>query len=407
MIPFNVCVVAATAREGSIVRSVLQLVTLAACVAFASRKDVRLQPIGFALVALHYMLGVSSTGGLSSPVLMAGLPMVAAAGVMLEDRKDKLLFAALSCSAFLVLGTFSHAIVLRPSLYFASSGATGMYQVAACSAAFLATMGLLHIGYRMSRVYAEVAVELAERQQQICEESEELGRSLEGLAARMAHEVKNPLASIKALSVLEAKNAENPKSAERLQVIAREADRLKEVVDAFASFSKGTGELRIVPTRPYEIAREIAVLVEARASEGGVAIEVVGDEKLEIVADPKRLRQALLNLVLNAIQASPKGSRVRLAVDRDGEEARLRVIDRGEGMSQTVLERVQRPYFSTREGGSGLGLAVARGILEQHGGDLELQSCTGHGTTATLRLPMQADCACPLPRPQAKPERAW
>jgi signal transduction histidine kinase len=219
------------------------------------------------------------------------------------------------------------------------------------------------------------------------------------MAARLAHEVKNPLAAIKGLSKHMARAASDPKTAERLAIVAAEADRLQAIVDGFLSFSRGLDDLKLEPVRPHEVARELAVLLETRAEEAGVGIDVTGDAELALDADERKLRQALLNLVLNAVQASPRGARVSVGVERDCLGARITVRDDGVGMSADVLSRIARPYFTTKEGGSGLGVAVARGLIEQHGGQLEFKSAAGKGTTASVILPMKAKPTASLPNP--------
>ena len=116
-------------------------------------------------------------------------------------------------------------------------------------------------------------------------------------------------------------------------------------------------------------------------------------------ADPRKVRQALLNIVLNAIQASPRGSSVHVSVARDCEGAKLTVRDEGTGMTPEVLDRIRKPYFTTKEGGTGLGLAVARGLVEQHGGNLEFKSSPRNGTTVSIFLPMKAKPCAKLPYP--------
>jgi len=140
--------------------------------------------------------------------------------------------------------------------------------------------------------------------------------------------------------------------------------------------------------RAYEIARELLLLLETRAGDMGVTLEVLGDERAEVVADARKIRQALLNVVLNALQASPRGGKVTLAVARSGPETvRIRVVDRGAGMTKQVLERIRKPYFTTRSGGSGLGVAIARALVEQHDGRMLIESEPGKGTTVTIELP--------------------
>jgi len=143
------------------------------------------------------------------------------------------------------------------------------------------------------------------------------------------------------------------------------------------------------------------VLLETRVEEAEVTITVTGDEDLVLDADARKLRQALLNIVLNAVEASPRGSTVSVSVQRDCDGARVLVRDDGAGMTPEVLDRIRKPYFTTKEGGSGLGLAVARGLVEQHGGALEFKSVANKGTTVTMTLPTKAKPSCArLPDPR-------
>ena len=197
------------------------------------------------------------------------------------------------------------------------------------------------------------------------------------------------LAAIKGLSTHVARNATDDKVKERLTIVAAEAERLQEIVEGFLSFSRGLDDLSIGPTKPYDIARELSLLLETRAADAGVTLEVRGSRELTLNADGKKLRQALLNLVLNAMQASTRGTTVTLEVAKSCSDgaAVVRVMDRGAGMGPSILERIRKPYYTTKEGGSGLGIAVARGIIEQHGGSLRFESTSGRGTTATVMLP--------------------
>ncbi len=266
------------------------------------------------------------------------------------------------------------------------------------------------MGTGVTLVYERVGFELAERREEICSESEDRTRALEGIAARLAHEVKNPLAAIKGLSTHMARNAADPKVAERLAIVAAEADRLQGIVDGFLSFSRGLDDLQLGPVVPHALARELVLLLETRASDVGVTLEVKGSEELVLNADGRKLRQALLNLVLNAMQASPSGETVTIEVAKCcGGAACIKVIDRGQGMTPEVLERIRKPYFTTREGGTGLGVAVSRGLIDQHGGQVHYDSRPGKGTTVTIDLPACAKSAAAkrkLPNPIREPETA-
>jgi signal transduction histidine kinase len=280
---------------------------------------------------------------------------------------------------------------------------TPEYVILAGLSAVFVGFSIYQIGARISELYERIALELAARREEVCSDTEDRTRALEGIAARLAHEVKNPLAAIKGLSALMARQATDPKVAERMSIVAGEADRLQSIVEGFLSFSRGLDELTLGPTKPYEIARELTVLLETRADEMGVALEVTGNQEFVLNADGRKLRQALLNLVLNAMQASPRGEKVTIHVSKScGWGACLTVTDRGQGMPADVLERIKKPYFTTRKGGTGLGIAVARGLIEQHGGRLEYKSTPGTGTIANIELPvcaLKAKLADHLPNP--------
>jgi signal transduction histidine kinase len=356
---------------------------------------------GLPLGVLSYFVMLGTTGGLASPLVMLGVIMMTGAAVTaVEPRWLRGFVAALFMTGFVTLALLSRTAVGELAAPLTGGAwATPEYVSLALLASVFGLMGVHRMGCTMTRGYERAALELAERREELCSANEDRSRALEGMAARLAHEVKNPLAAIKGLSTHMARNASDPKTAERLAIVAAEADRLQGIVEGFLSFSRGLDELNLAPTKPYEVARELAVLLETRAEEAGVAFEVSGDEALVLDADAGKLRQALLNLVINAIQASPRGAAVRVAVARVCEGARITVRDDGTGMTPDVLDRIRKPYFTTKEGGTGLGVAVARGLVEQHGGRLEFKSTPGHGTTVTVALPMKARPCVRLPNP--------
>src|SRR6185369_6243224 len=124
------------------------------------------------------------------------------------------------------------------------------------------------------------------------------------------------------------------------------------------------------------IARELKLLLDARANGAGVSLELTGRSDLEAEVDRRKLQRALFCLVMNAVQASAAGQTVTIEVGPGPApgNVRIKVVDRGPGMSRDVLERLKRPPFTTREDAAGLGVAVARTLIEQHGGRLEYDS---------------------------------
>ena len=109
----------------------------------------------------------------------------------------------------------------------------------------------------------------------------------------------------------------------------------------------------------------------------------------KISGDPRRLREALLNLLSNALEASPPGSRIEVRLSDVAGDSVIEVVDNGRGIPREDLPRVGTPFFTTRAGGTGLGVVITRSIAEQHGGRLELESVPGRGTRATILLPVR------------------
>ncbi len=398
LLPFYILVVGLLVVHGeSAPRAIVQGITVVVIGAlFVARvfwDHLVLKVMTFVVGLFSYFVLLSSTGGLASPLLVTGALMMTAAAITLrEPHWLRPLVFLLFLSGFVGLALVSQTPLgqLAPPLQPVAGWPTPEYVTITLVAAVSTMMGVYRVGCGMTHGYERAAFELAERREELCTENEDRTRALEGMAARLAHEVKNPLAAIKGLSTHMARNATDPKTAERLAIVAAEADRLQSVVEGFLSFSRGLEDLKPASTNLYEVARELSVLLETRGQDADVTLGIDGDQTLTVEADARKVRQALLNVVLNAIQASPRGSNVAIRVMRDCGGARIIVQDDGAGMTPEVIERIRKPYFTTKEGGTGLGVAVARGLIEQHGGQLEFKSVVGKGTAVTIRLPARA-----------------
>ena len=164
---------------------------------------------------------------------------------------------------------------------------------------------------RISGAYERIALELAERREEICDENE--GPHPRARRDRGAPRARGEEPARRHQGPLHAHGAQRRptrRSAERLAIVAAEADRLQAIVDGFLSFSRGLDDLDVAPTKPYALARELSVLLETRAADARRDARGEGSAELVLNADGRKLRQALLNLVLNAMQASPRGETV-------------------------------------------------------------------------------------------------
>jgi signal transduction histidine kinase len=207
----------------------------------------------------------------------------------------------------------------------------------------------------------------------------------ETLLAGIAHEIRNPLGGLELFTGLLAEEVAGRPEAAHVARIRAELATLSRVVDEFLDYARA----RSLVTEPCELApllEEVALLVLPAAEERGVAVEVRGHGRC--VPDREKLRRALLNLARNAVEASPHGGRVELAgrLSPAG-HAIFEVLDRGPGLSAEARSRLFRPFFTTKERGTGLGLALAKKVADAHRGTLELVERDGGGTVARLTLP--------------------
>jgi two-component system, NtrC family, sensor histidine kinase HydH len=219
------------------------------------------------------------------------------------------------------------------------------------------------------------------------------------LAGSFIHEIKNHLSTLQLNLQLLAEDFEEPQSQrerralERIQRLESECQRLVEVSNDFLRFAR-IEELDVAPADLVPVIEELVDFFTPTARQARIEIKSYLPADLPAVRlDREMFKQALLNLMLNAEQAMPEGGEITLQAAREPGAVLLHVIDTGQGMSPDVLSRVFRPFFSTKPGGTGLGLPTARKIIAAHGGELSVQSELGRGTKFTIRLPAFPDQA--------------
>jgi two-component system, NtrC family, sensor histidine kinase HydH len=208
------------------------------------------------------------------------------------------------------------------------------------------------------------------------------------LSSAIAHEIRNPVAMISSsLAMAHRCPIDSEQREEMCEIAAREADRLEKLTTEFLRYARPRPP-ETSPTAVLDTLEYVASVCRAHATDRQVAIAVEAAESLEAELDPAQIQQALLNLVMNAVDASPRGGKVWLKADWDGfSEVQVWVTNRGSQIPETVLSRIFEPFFTTKARGTGLGLAIARNIARAHGGELSLCSNEPDNICFCLRLP--------------------
>lgn len=339
--------------------------------------------VGMNLAAQIVIAAIAAlTGGLYSPAL-PGIILPSIMSVLVFGAQPRGLVLGGATAALLVGVAALPAEVTGPPLPAHIHGP-------AIIAALLGGLLILHhvfgtIATAASRIDAAMAAVVEER----VSDAQAHARRLQIVGAKVAHELKNPLASIKALHQLVARRPDGPRTEERLAVIKSEIYRMENILREYLSFSRPLEDLDVQTIDLGAIVADVADVMSGRAEHGGVAL-IVDAAPTPTRGDPRRLKEALINLVANAIEATPRGGSVDLQLRAASEAITLDVCDTGRGMTPAELERIGTSFFTTREAGTGLGVVLAQGVIAQHGGELRYTSVPGRGTTATIRLPRRA-----------------
>jgi signal transduction histidine kinase len=217
-------------------------------------------------------------------------------------------------------------------------------------------------------------------------DAEAQARRLQSVGAKVAHELKNPLAAIKGLCQLVKRAPDNPKTDERLAVVEAEIDRMESILREYLSFARPLEDLKKEPIDLAEVAQEVISVLAGRTEQGRISIET-STAATPVDGDPRRLKEALINLLANAIDATPPGGRIKITTRGAGGGGVVEIRDSGRGMASDVLDRLGTSFFTTRPSGTGLGFVLAHGVVAQHGGSLHVASEPGRGTLVTINLP--------------------
>ncbi len=233
-----------------------------------------------------------------------------------------------------------------------------------------------------------IAVSALEREREAALAKADKMAALAALSTGIAHEVGTPLGVIVGRVEQVIERVDDARAKGALDVVLEQVDRIRRIVRGCLALARGDAP-QLVRTAPRELADRATDLVRHRFDNAGVRLECEVDAGLPAVAcEPALFEQALVNVLLNACEATPRGRAVKLTVSRIERDVLFVVDDEGVGISQETARRATEPFFSTRhhQGGSGLGLTIAREIVSHHAGKLTLAGRRHEGTRATIAI---------------------
>lgn len=351
---------------------------------------------------LMFAVGIQSllvyvTGGIASPMLAVYVPLAALAGLSLTQRWRLAGVVGLPMIVViaLALGAWTDVLPAMVPAFFRAEDplSQGNAWLFTRAGVILVVIAIAVVAGATVRGAFERVVRGAIRlRQSALDTLESRNREILSTGVTIAHELKNPLSSIQGLTQLMARRAEpGTKERERVDVILREIHRMTTVLDEFRGFTRPLSGLTCSPVSLAELAASVVALHEGSAARRGVLLVADGQGETVAECDAQKVKQALVNLVQNALEASPRDAEVRVSVLSESTEAVvLRVRDQGPGIDEGLRHKLFTPGFTTKERGTGIGLVVARSVIEQHGGKLELRTHASGGAEATITLPRKA-----------------
>ena len=229
--------------------------------------------------------------------------------------------------------------------------------------------------------------------------------ALTTLAAGVAHEIKNPLASIRIQlgiirRILEKNCAKKTEPIfHNISLVEQEIDRLNSIVVDFL-FAVRPMDITLIRNRVEDVIKEVVEIMGNEASVHHINIVCEFEDNLpEVMIDPKHLKQALLNIIKNAIAAMPNGGTLTISAVTRHDELQISISDTGIGIPEELLAKIFEPYFTTKESGTGLGLTITFKIIKEHNGEITVESKPSKGSTFTIHLP--------IPQPEQKSLPPW
>lgn len=374
------------------------IVVVLAALDFSWRR--RFRRNGLELVALRLNLAsmvvfqivmVLATGGLISPMLPVLLPAAFLSG-FLADRWGvrRLVFGvqlpALVCFVALHWSNLIPSLVPLPFRGYGDPSLVRLVVGATVMGILLSVLSMF--GGRIRREARHNLESLQSAQQTALSAHRQRADDLTMMSGEIAHELKNPLASVKGLTQLLARSPDlDSKNLERLGVLEREVVRMQSILDEFLNFSRPLTPLTRTPVDLNAVCSDVVSLHEAMSASLSVTVLAEVEDDLVVEGDARKIGQVLINLLQNALEMAPPKSRVWLRASSSPSGADIEVQDGGPGVEAGLEAAVFEPGVTTKAGGNGLGLTVARAIAHQHGGTLTLANHPDGGCVARLSVP--------------------
>jgi two-component system, NtrC family, sensor histidine kinase HydH len=331
---------------------------------------------------------VTASGGIESPIFVM-MPMVTVFLSLFLRPKFGFIFASVGSLLVLSLSVIEYqgwVSTFIPDAFGGGSrgAATDLLLFTRAGFLLIALWWGALLGWVIRLAFQSAITRALNARDELLQSHTETTKTLTTLVAEIAHELKNPLASVKGLAALVDRDATG-KEKERLVVLRREVDRMQEILESFLNFSRPLVPLDVAPLALATVAEQCAALHEGIARERGVSIRLDVRPEVVVKADERKVKQIVINLVQNALDVTQPGGAIDVVVGTDAAGGKLSVMDRGPGVKD--LERAFEPGVTTKEKGNGLGLTIARLAARQHGGEVRLAARDGGGTVAELTLP--------------------
>ncbi len=212
------------------------------------------------------------------------------------------------------------------------------------------------------------------------------------MAARVAHELRNPISVIGGFLRRLKKHADNPELRDRyIEILIGEVKRLEEIVGEILEFSRDARKLDFSEFDILELVREVYLLYEEKFESKNVEFSVISDKsEVEVFADRSRIKQVLINLIQNALDAVPEGGKIRVTVEDLKDRVRVEVWNNGDPIPPDIKEKIFTPFFTTKVHGTGLGLPISKKIIEdEHNGKIWVESSAEKGTAFIFEIPLE------------------